>query len=132
MADEPARRYEVMLLLDPRNGEERDQQILDNLTALVERVGGTDLALVPWGTKRLAFPVDKQLEGTYVVATFSSSPDGLAEIERIVRITEGVMRHVAVLLSSRIKQAPVPGADTPHPGDAVLRESDRRTSRSER
>jgi small subunit ribosomal protein S6 len=125
-----ARRYEILLLLDPRTEGDREEQILTRARELIEGQGGTDVTTVPWGRKRLAYTVDKQDEGIYVVITFTATPAALAEVERILRITDGVMRHVAVLVSPRVKQAPVPGPETPDPADATPRESDRRAQRA--
>ncbi|MCX7730389.1 MAG: 30S ribosomal protein S6, partial [Candidatus Caldatribacterium sp.] len=49
-----------------------------------------------WGKRRLAYPIDKQKEGYYVFLRFSLSPRNVAEVSRIARYTEDILRHILV------------------------------------
>jgi ribosomal protein S6 len=62
----------------------------------VESGGGTwDLHDV-WGRRKLAYEIDHKPDGAYHLLTFSAEPEALAEVSRVLRITDGVMRHMAV------------------------------------
>ena len=63
---------------------------------LIERRGGTWDAHDAWGRRKLAYEIDHKTDGTYHLLTFSAEPETLAEVSRILRITDGVMRHLAV------------------------------------
>ena len=88
--------YELMLILDPEVAEERHDEILARLRDLVERDGGVWVAHEPWGRRRLAYEIDKKDEGVYHLVHFDVEPAALDEITRVLRITDGVVRHMAV------------------------------------
>jgi small subunit ribosomal protein S6 len=93
--------YEVLLMLDPELPEERQSEILQRTRELVERGGGSVESHDVWGRRRLAYEIDHKTDGTYHLLTFSADPDTLDEISRILKITDGVMRHLAVRRSER-------------------------------
>jgi small subunit ribosomal protein S6 len=86
--------YEVLLMLDPDGPEERHEEILARTRELVEKDGGAWEAHEPWGRRRLAYEIDKKGEGVYHLLTFSCEPATLNEISRVLKITDGVMRHM--------------------------------------
>ena len=88
--------YEILLMLDPELPEERQTQIITRAREAIERDGGRFEAHEPWGRRRLAYPIDKKSEGSYHLLTFAAEPETLAEISRVLKITDGVMRHLAV------------------------------------
>jgi small subunit ribosomal protein S6 len=88
--------YEILLMLDPELPEERQNQIVTRAREAIERDGGRFEAHEPWGRRRLAYPIDKKNEGSYHLLTFAAEPETLAEISRVLKITDGVMRHLAV------------------------------------
>ena len=88
--------YEVLLMLDPELPEERQEEILVRMRQLVERGGGAWLSHDPWGRRRLAYEIAHKGEGVYHLVTFDASAETLDEIGRILKITDGVMRHLAV------------------------------------
>jgi small subunit ribosomal protein S6 len=95
--------YEILLLLDPDLDEGRQSEIVDRTRELVERGGGSwDLHDV-WGRRKLAYEIDHKGEGSYHLLQFTSEPDTLEEISRVLRIDDGVMRHMA---TRRIKGSP--------------------------
>jgi small subunit ribosomal protein S6 len=105
--------YEIMLLLDPELPEERGNEIVQRVRDAVEASGGTWDGHEPWGRRRLAYEIDHKSEGIYHLLLFSSSAETLAEITRVLKITDGVIRHLAV---KRVKAghtkapAPLPAA----------------------
>lgn len=87
--------YEILLLLAPDLEAERETEIVDRVRALVEQGGGTFERHDPWGRRKLAYPVDKHDEGVYHLLSFTSSPETLDELGRVLRIDDDVMRHMA-------------------------------------
>ena len=88
--------YEILLMLDPELPEERQTEIVSRAREAIERDGGTWDNHEPWGRRRLAYEIDHKAEGAYHLLTFSAEPATLEEISRVLKITEGVMRHMAV------------------------------------
>lgn len=88
--------YEILLLLDPDLEEDRQSQIVARTRETVESAGGTWERQEPWGRRKLAYEIDHKSEGFYHLLLFSSAPETLDEIGRVLRITDGVLRHLAV------------------------------------
>ena len=88
--------YEIMLLFDAELPEERQNEIVTRTRELVERGGGTFENHDVWGRRRLAYEIDHKAEGTYHLLTFTAEPGTLDEISRVLKITDGVLRHMAV------------------------------------
>ena len=88
--------YEILLMLDPELPEERQTEIITRAREAIERDGGTWDNHEPWGRRRLAYEIDHKGEGAYHLLTFAAEPATLEEISRVLKITDGVMRHLAV------------------------------------
>jgi small subunit ribosomal protein S6 len=82
--------YEILLMLDPELPEARQEEIVKRARDLVQQAGGTWVGHDVWGRRRLAYEIQHKAEGTY------AEPETLEELSRILRITDGVMRHLAV------------------------------------
>ena len=87
--------YEIMILLDPDLSDERGAEIIQRVRDTVEAAQGTWDGHEPWGRRRLAFEIDHKGEAVYHLLLFTSPPETLAEITRVLKITDGVMRHGA-------------------------------------
>ena len=87
--------YEILLMLDPELPEERQTEIVTRVREQVEKGGRWDNH-EPWGRRRLAYEIDHKPEGVYHLLTFEAEPETLDEISRVLKITDGVMRHMAV------------------------------------
>ncbi len=83
-------------MLDPELPEGRQEEILARSRELVERGGGTWNSHDLWGRRRLAYEIAHKGEGVYHLVTFDAEPETLDELSRILKITDGVMRHMAV------------------------------------
>jgi small subunit ribosomal protein S6 len=88
--------YEVLLMLDPELPEDRGSEIVARTRELVEKGGGTWENQEIWGRRKLAYEIDHKGEGSYHLLTFNAEPETLDEISRVLKITDGVMRHMAV------------------------------------
>ena len=84
-------KYEALYILDPAQGEEGIAALVEKFKAMVE-AEGTVANIDEWGKRRLAYPINDLNEGYYVLMTFESKPEFPAELERVMKITEGVMR----------------------------------------
>ncbi|HEU6444791.1 MAG TPA: 30S ribosomal protein S6 [Gaiellaceae bacterium] len=93
--------YEILLMLDPELPEERQSEIVQRTRELVERGGGSVDSHDVWGRRKLAYEIDHKTDGTYHLLTFSAEAETLDEISRVLKITDGVMRHLAVRRSER-------------------------------
>jgi small subunit ribosomal protein S6 len=106
--------YEVLLMLDPDVPEERQSEIVERARELVQRGDGTWDRHDPWGRRKLAYPINKKDDGVYHLLEFTCEPDTLDELSRVLKITDGVMRHLPV---RRVQASPGrPVARTPRDG----------------
>ncbi len=87
--------YEILLMLDPEASEERHKEILTRMRETIEKSGGTWTGHEPWGRRRLAYEIDKKSDGVYHLITFIAGTEALDEVTRVLKISEGVMRHMA-------------------------------------
>ena len=89
--------YEAVYIIDPRKNEEDTAALVEKFKALAES-NATQVEVDEWGKRKLAYPVQDQTEGHYVRMTFTSANAFPAELDRIFRITDGVMRSIIVCL----------------------------------
>lgn len=87
--------YETMLVFSVANGEEAVNALVEKFKSLIEANGTMDSVDV-WGSRKLAYPINYETEGYYVLFNYASAPDFPAELDRIGNITEGVMRSLTV------------------------------------
>jgi small subunit ribosomal protein S6 len=102
--------YEIMLMLDPELAEERQNEIVARARELVEKGGGTWVGHEPWGRRKLAYEIEKKTEAYYHLLHFDVDPTTLAELTRILKITDGSMRLMAVKRMARRGRAAQPAA----------------------
>jgi small subunit ribosomal protein S6 len=112
--------YEILLMLDPDLAEQRQEEILARTRELVERGGGSWVRHDIWGRRRLAYEIDHKGEGMYHLLQFDAEPETLDELARILRITDGVMRHMATrrVEGSQTSAPPEPPESVPAPAYA--------------
>ena len=84
-------KYEVLYIIDPAQGEEGINALVEKFKAMVE-AEGTALTVDEWGKRRLAYEINDLNEGYYVLMNFESKPEFPAELERVMKITDGVLR----------------------------------------
>jgi small subunit ribosomal protein S6 len=101
--------YEILLMLDAELPDERGTEVITRMRESVEKDGGSWDGHEPWGRRKLAYEIAHKGEGTYHLVLFTAAPSTLDEIARVLKITDGVMRHLAV---NRVKggqtKAPAP------------------------
>ena len=90
--------YEVVYIMDPAMGEEAIAAMIEKFKALVE-TEGTVTAIDDWGKRRLAYPINDLMEGYYVLMNYESKPEFPAELERVMKITDGVLRCLTTVVA---------------------------------
>ena len=84
-------KYEALYIIDPAQGEEGIAALVEKFKAMVE-AEGTLSNIDEWGKRRLAYPINDLTEGYYVLMNFESKPEFPAELERVLKITDGILR----------------------------------------
>lgn len=87
--------YEIMLLLDPELTEEKANDVVQRIRDSVEGAGGSWDGHEPWGRRRLAYEIGHTGEAVYHLLLFTTTTEALDEITRVLKITDGVVRHGA-------------------------------------
>lgn len=87
--------YETMLIFSVAKGEEATQALVEKFKVLVEE-NGTLESIDAWGERKLAYLINDEPNGYYALYNYTSGPDFPAELERIAKITEGVLRCLVV------------------------------------
>lgn len=89
-------KYELMYIINPNLSEEETAAIVEKFKALVEQNGTLD-EMEEMGKRKLAYEINYISEGYYVLVKFTSAPDFPAELDRVLGITDGVMRSLITL-----------------------------------
>jgi small subunit ribosomal protein S6 len=88
--------YELMYIVKPELDDQAVQQEIDKVGQLIQTNGGQVKKVTPWGKRRLAYSVKDQREGHYVVEEFDLEQAKVQEVERVLRISDTVFRHLLV------------------------------------
>lgn len=93
--------YELLYFVAPSIDEETRAAVTKRIdTAIAEGEGKID-NVEEWGKRKLAFEVDELTEGDYTLVNFHANPDSIAELDRVLRITDAVKRHMVVRRDDR-------------------------------
>lgn len=90
------RSYELAFIVHPEVDEDDFAAVVERVTGLVERNSGKVAQTELWGLRPLAYPIQKQWEGQYVLMQLEMQPQGVAGLERDLLLVEPVMRHLIV------------------------------------
>ena len=90
-------KYEVLYIIDPAQGEEGIAALVEKFKAMVE-AEGTLSNIDEWGKHRLAYPINDLTEGYYVLMNYESKPEFPAELERVLKITDGILRCLTTVV----------------------------------
>ena len=88
--------YELMYIVKPELDDEAVQQEIEKVGQLIQTNGGQVKKVTPWGKRRLAYSVKDQREGHYVVAEFDLDQARVQEVDRVLKISDTVFRHLLV------------------------------------
>ena len=88
--------YEVVYIIDPAQGEEAIAATVAKFQTLAEQNNAINVVVDEWGKRRLAYAIDYKTEGYYVLMSFTSGPEFPKELDRILGITDGIIRSMIV------------------------------------
>lgn len=87
--------YESVLVVSVKNGDEAAAAIVEKFKTMIEANATMD-SIDDWGKRRLAYLINKEAEGYYVVFNFTCTAEFPAELDRVYKITDGVLRSLIV------------------------------------
>jgi len=88
-----ARKYEAIYIVPPSMTDEEVQKVADNFKSVVEKNGGTVESAAKWDKRKLAYEIEGHREGNYILMHFESPAAVPAELNRLMRISDDVVRH---------------------------------------
>ncbi len=88
-------KYETIMVFSLKKGEEAAKELVEKFKALVES-NGTLESVDEWGKRKLAYLINYEAEGYYVLYNYEAEPEFPAELDRIAKITDGVLRTLIV------------------------------------
>ncbi len=88
--------YETLFVIKPDLTEEATAAVVNKFTALIADNGGTVENVNVWGKRRLAYPIEKHVEGYYVLVNFKSEANLPLELNRVFGITDEILRNIVV------------------------------------
>lgn len=88
--------YELLTVYSLANGEEAAKELAQRFQERIA-AAATLGEVNEWGKRRLAYPINDELEGYYTIYNYTASPDVPAEIERVLNITDGVLRYLTTV-----------------------------------
>ena len=115
-------KYELMYIIDTGLEEEARKELIEKTNALIAENGGTVEKTDEWGKRRLAYAINDKNEGYYVLVNFSAESAVPQEIERVLQISENVMRYLVVRLEEKttsVKPRPVAVRPAVRPADVA-------------
>ena len=92
--------YELVFIVSPEVAEESLENKIDGISQFITGKDGVISDVERWGKKKLAYPVGHFLEGNYVLTRFKISPARCKELEANLKISEEILRHLLIKLSS--------------------------------
>ena len=103
--------YETVFILSTKLGEEGAAAVVEKFNGLIDKHGTVE-SVDDWGKRRLAYPIAKQTEGYYTLINFKSAPAFTAELDRVFKITDGVLRSIIVKKEIKNeKKQPAPASE---------------------
>ena len=97
--------YEILFIADPNLGEPEVDSLTTLVQGFVEKEGGKVQKVEKWGKKRLAYVIGKHREGSYVLLVVDGNPTLVKEVERRIRVTDGVIKFMTVRVDEELRKA---------------------------
>lgn len=91
------RNYETMLVFRPDIEDEKREALVDRFKGIVTEAG-EDFQIDNWGLRKLAYLIDDYPEGYYVVLNYKSEPTAIAELNRVAKISDELLRYMTILI----------------------------------
>ncbi|MGL4453443.1 MAG: 30S ribosomal protein S6 [Sarcina sp.] len=90
------RNYETIFVMNPSLDEEAVKAMIEKFKGIIENGGGTVENVDFWGKRRLAYEIKKVNEGIYTLVNFTAGTELPKELDRVFKITDGIIRHIIV------------------------------------
>lgn len=87
--------YETVLVFSVKNSEDEAKNLLQKFKSMIEENGTLD-SVDEWGKRRLAYPINDETEGYYALVNYTAAPEFPAEFDRVLKITDGVLRSLII------------------------------------
>ena len=98
--DTQLRDYEMVIIISPELEDEKFGATIDKVSQFITERGGTISEVEQWGKRKLAYPIQRFMEGNYVLSRFKLKPAFGKELEANLQISEEVLRHLLIKLGS--------------------------------
>ncbi|HHY34744.1 MAG TPA: 30S ribosomal protein S6 [Firmicutes bacterium] len=112
------RLYELMFITRPDLDEEKVSSVIGKYQDIITSTGGQVKKQDKWGKRRLAYEIDGQREGVYVLITFEGEPALTRELDRLMKIDADLLRHMIVRASPSSLEPPKPRVRRGRPAEA--------------
>lgn len=94
--------YELLYFVAPNIEDDTRQAVATRIETIIKDAKGTVDNVEDWGERRkLAYEIDGQSDADYILVDFHADPESIAELNRVLRITDAVMRHMVVARTDR-------------------------------
>ncbi len=87
--------YEAVIIITKKVSEEQLEEVKNKISELISS-NGEVVSVDDWGSKKLAYEINKEEEGYYFLYTFNTKPEFISEFERILRIETNVLKHMVI------------------------------------
>ncbi len=117
-------RYEVIFVVHPDRTDEEARKVADRAGEVVAREGGEVLKVEEWGKRKLAYEIKKQSKGVYILMHIAGTGKVVSEVERMLRISDDVLKYLTVAVDEKALAAAGAGAPGFQPAGAGRRQAD--------
>lgn len=92
------KKYEVMYIIRPNIDDEGKKNIINEINEVFTNCASTVTEVKEWGLRELAYEIDGETKGYYVLLNVEATPEAVKEFERVANIKESVIRHIVIAL----------------------------------
>lgn len=104
MAENNRAMYEIMYVVNTVLNDEQVEDICDRVVGYIRDNGGEIVEEERWGSRRLAYPIEKKRNGYYGLAYFRAGPEFLAKFDRALRINDDILRHMVLRYDAKMER----------------------------
>jgi small subunit ribosomal protein S6 len=94
------RDYELAFIIEPNVDDEGVTGVVDKVSQFVGAIDGEVTSIDVWGRRKLAYPINKRYEGTYVLLQVKMPPTAIVDLERNLKLSEDIIRHLLIRVDS--------------------------------
>ncbi len=88
--------YELVYIVNPNDTDEALPEVINKVSEVVKKSGGTVAEVIPWGKKRFSYPIKKFNEGNYILAKIDAQPTSVKKIDASLKMDENILRHLVI------------------------------------